>query len=465
MLINLEISIPKPYEPLFKPKRYKIFYGGRYSGKSYNIALALLSLGLQSKQRILCAREIQSSIGDSVHKLLSDLNTEYGFGYEVTNNSLKHHNGSEFLFTGLARDVTKVKSMQGVTICWVEEAENISKKSWDILIPTIREHGAEIWVSFNPNGEDDPTYTRFITPFIDNILRNKEHEDDFYYVRKINYDENPFFNATMAQEIETLKKADYQAYLHVYEGEPLADHDFALIQPSWFESAIDSHKKLKFKPTGAKVVGFDPADEGADSSAMVARYGSVVQQMDDWTTGNLESNSEQVFDYCIANNFKDVVYDNIGVGVGAKVKFNALDPQKNNRYTGFTGSESPTPGKYKDDRLNRDVFRNLRAEWYWKLRDRFYSTHQAITNGEWIDPADMISIDSNCENIKVLKAELTKIRRKQGVDKIQIESKADMKKRGMKSPNLSDALVYCFYDLPIVKGQVNIPTINFTSEW
>ena len=459
----MNIAIPTPFQPLFRPKRYKIFYGGRYGAKSYNIALALLIKGIQNPTRILCTRELQVSITDSVHKLLSDLNTKHNFGYKVTNNSLTHPNGSEFMFVGLKMNITKVKSMEGVDIVWVEEGENVSSKSWEVLIPTIRALNSEIWVSFNPDDESDPTYLKFITPYLTTLTEHKVYEDDHVYVRKINYDENPYCSQTMLTEINKLRDDDYDSYLHVYQGEPLADHEMSLIQPSWFDACIDAHTKLNFEGIGDRTIGHDVADGGGDSAAFVYRHGSVVQSIEEWTVGNLETGCQKVFDFSMDHRVKDVIYDSVGVGAGARVEFNRLDPQKNVTYSGFSGNASVTPGIYKDDRANKDVFKNLRAQYYWLLRDRFYNTFRAITEGAYIDPAQMISIDSNCKNIKTLKAELTKIQRKSGTGNvIQIESKADMKKRGMKSPGCSDALVYAFGP---TKPKVEMVDIDFTSGW
>lgn len=205
------VKIPPAYRGLTaKGKRYKVFYGGRGSGKSWACARVLLSLGFGSRIRILCAREIQRSISDSVHKLLWEQLEEMGLGgfYTVTRDSIRGANGTEFIFKGLRANPQEIKSMEGIDICWVEEAQAVSAESWDVLIPTIRKEGSEIWISFNPLDEQDPTYERFVLS-----------PPDSAYVRKVNYDENPFFPEVLRQEMEWLKKRDYESYLHVWEGE------------------------------------------------------------------------------------------------------------------------------------------------------------------------------------------------------------------------------------------------------
>src|SRR5262245_60232648 len=130
-------QFPDKLACLFEPKRYKILYGGRGGAKSWGVARALLILGASRSLRILCAREFQNSIADSVHKLLSDQIAALGLAghYDVLQTAIRGRNGTEFRFEGLRHNVTKIKSYEGVDICWVEEAQSVSKESWDTLIP------------------------------------------------------------------------------------------------------------------------------------------------------------------------------------------------------------------------------------------------------------------------------------------------------------------------------------------
>jgi len=204
------VQIPKPYKPLFKPKRYKVYYGGRGAGKSWSFALCLLIIASKKRTRVLCTREIQSSMKDSVHKLLTNCIDMLGLDkfYRITREGVYGVNGSEFIFHGIRHDPMQIKSLEGVDICWVEEAQKISNESWDILIPTIRKKGSEIWISFNPNLESDPTFERFV----------KANRPDTN-IRKINYDENPFFSEELRAELEYLRRVNYDEYLHIWEGD------------------------------------------------------------------------------------------------------------------------------------------------------------------------------------------------------------------------------------------------------
>ena len=207
-----KIDIPKAFLFLFKPKRYKVLYGGRGGAKSHTIARYLLVEGMRDKHRFLCTRELQGSIQDSVHKLLSDIiNNEpaLSYFYEVQKATIIGKNGTEFLFKGLKHNITEVKSTEGVTKCWVEEAEKVSDQSWEVLIPTIRDPKSEIIVSFNPKNLTDPTYQRFVVNATEDMI-----------VKKVSFRDNPFFPEVLKSEADKLKTQDLDAYNHIWEGEP-----------------------------------------------------------------------------------------------------------------------------------------------------------------------------------------------------------------------------------------------------
>lgn len=204
-------QFPAKLECLFNPEsiRYRVLFGGRGGAKSWGVARALLIKSVQKPIRVLCAREFQTSIKDSVHKLLGDQITALGLDsyFEITQAQIRGKNGSEFNFVGLKNNVANVKSYEGVDICWVEEAQTVSRHSWNTLIPTIRKEGSEIWVTFNPELESDETYQRFVA----NPPRNS-------IIQKINWSDNPWFPVTLKDEKDALKSRDIQAYNTVWEG-------------------------------------------------------------------------------------------------------------------------------------------------------------------------------------------------------------------------------------------------------
>lgn len=210
------VEVPEAFDFLFDPPfgevRYRVAHGGRGSAKSWSFAVASLILGAQRPRRILCAREIQASIRDSVHKLLVDTidRLELGGVYEVLDRGIYGRNGTEFLFKGLRHNVHEIKSLEGIDLCWIEEAQAVSKASWDVLIPTIRKDGSEIWVSFNPDMEGDATYQRFVA----------SAPGPRAIVRKVGYQDNPWLPDVLREEAEQLRGVDLEAYDHIWGGNP-----------------------------------------------------------------------------------------------------------------------------------------------------------------------------------------------------------------------------------------------------
>lgn len=209
--LDQELEFPAKLESLFQPKRYKVIHGGRGSAKSWSIARALIIKALQTPTRILCAREMQRSIRDSVHKLLSDQIRSMNFGhhFDIEQVTISAKNGSQFVFTGLSdQTADAIKSYEAVDICWVEEAQVVSERSWNILRPTIRKEGSEIWISFNPELDTDPTWVRFV-----------ENRDENSLVVQMNYRDNPWFSSVLENERlrdqQLLSAIDYQ---NIWEG-------------------------------------------------------------------------------------------------------------------------------------------------------------------------------------------------------------------------------------------------------
>ena len=207
--LKVRAEFPEAFKPLFEPHRYKVYYGGRGAAKSWNFARALLIRGVNRPTRVLCAREFQNSIDESVHQLLTDQIAALNLGafYDVQRAAIIGPNGTSFAFEGLRRNINSLKSHEGVDVLWVEEATDVSKNSWDVAIPTIRKDGSEIWVSFNPELDTDETYKRFVVNPPTGAL-----------VRKVGWQDNPFFPSVLAKERDELRARDHDSYLTVWEG-------------------------------------------------------------------------------------------------------------------------------------------------------------------------------------------------------------------------------------------------------
>jgi phage terminase large subunit len=219
------LELPQAFRPLFQPSRYKVYYGGRGSAKSWTFARALVHIAARVKVRVLCAREIQNSIADSVHRLLTDTIDRCGYRefFDVTEKSIVSHMGADFLFKGLRHNIREIKSTEGIDICWVEEGQGVSDPSWKILIPTVRNPGSEIWCSFNPDSALDPTYKRFVTS-----------PPDDAFVQKVSWRDNPWFPSELEKERLYLQRVDPEAYANVWEGE-CATHSAAQIFKGKYE--------------------------------------------------------------------------------------------------------------------------------------------------------------------------------------------------------------------------------------
>ena len=435
---------------LYKPNRHKVRYGGRGAAKSWQFADALLVQGSNEKLFIPCAREIQKSIQDSVHRLLANRNETLGLGYTVQDKRIFNDLGTEFVFIGLKNNVNEVKSLEGADRFWVEEAQAVSDFSWDVVVPTIRKPGSEIWISYNPFDELDPTHQRF-------AVNPPEGAD----VQKVSWRDNPWFSDELRAEMEADKKRDYNKYLWIWEGECFGNYEESLVRPEWFEAATDAHKKLGFDARGVRRVGFDPADIGQDEKACVLAHGVVVEHIHSWGDGDIEDAIDRAFSYAYDYNADVITYDSIGVGAAVKVGLKDRIGEKKIEVTGFVGSERPRDpdNAWIDGRKNKDVFRNLRAQGWWLLRERFEKTYRAVEKGEYIDPTELISLSSDIPYLSDIRAEVCRVQRKRGANSfIQVESKDDMRKRDMPSPNRADALVYCFGNKPI---RSSLPKINY----
>ena len=213
----MTIDIPEKFAFLFEPARYKVAYGGRGGAKSWAFADALLIQGRMAPQRILCAREIQKSMKESVHQLLQDRIKVLGLTgfYEVLADEIRGRNGTLILFAGLRHNIDNIKSKEAIDKVWVEEARTVSKTSWKTLIPTIRKPGSEIWVSFNPELEDDETYQRFVVKPPPNWLEDRR----WAYIVEVSYKDNPFLPEELRLEAAELAQKDPDDFATVYGGQ------------------------------------------------------------------------------------------------------------------------------------------------------------------------------------------------------------------------------------------------------
>ena len=452
-----EIKIPKKLKPLLKPKRYKVVIGGRGSGKSMTVAdLCLLACQTQGI-KTACFREYQNSIEDSVYSLLKSeicrLNLD---GFNVQARSIDYGGEPAFVFKGLARNVQSIKSMHGFGRAWVEEAQTLSQESLEILTPTCREAGSEIWFTGNPGSSADPFSQRFIVPYLKHLERDGYYEDDDHIIIWANYYDNPFFPAVLEEERhlaqERLSTAEYE---HIWLGKFNDKIDNALIQADWFDAAVDAHKKLNFGRAGLIVSAHDPSDEGDDDKGYAARHGSVVISLGIKETGDVIDGLEWAMQKAREDGADCFLWDADGMGVALKRDVEAFFERTRVQFEPFRGGSGVEDAEkvYAPDSIarnkmrNKDLFKNKRAQYYWRLRERFFNTYRAIKRGEKISPEKVISLPGDLPYLQQLRAELCRIPLKPTANgQIQIMAKDEMRKIGIPSPNLADSLMMTMHE-------------------
>lgn len=404
---QVKVQIPTAYKELFNPHwRYLVFYGGRASGKSENVARALLLRGRQSQIRVLCTREIQNTIKDSVHKLLKDLIELYGFSdYRVTLDGIVNtRTGSEFLFKGLRQNVNEIKSTQGIDICWVEEAQSVTESSLDILTPTIRKTGSQIIFTFNRFNELDPVYQKFV-----------ENKPPRTYVGHVNYDVLQRLNMlpdVILLEIEN-DRDNPALFAHKWLGEPISQSDLSILS----REAVREAMQRTIREGEAKVLGIDVARMGNDRTVFCKRLGlkadkelKIIQQA---RTTEICDMAEQYINF---DKEYEIRVDDTGVGGGV------TDELMKRGY-------NVTPINFGAQANDKEKYPNWISEaWF-----------------TFANILDDIELPYNPD----LLMELTTRHWRQDIrEKRNIESKNDYKKRGFRSPDLADAVIICYADNP-----------------
>lgn len=442
----------------------RVLYGGRISSKSTDAAGNALMMAKTGRLRILCVRQFQNKIAESVYTLLKLQIERLGWSeeFEVTDRHIGHkRTQSEFIFYGLARNLQEIRSLEDVDITWIEEAHFLTKEQWDVLEATVnRKDGSEIWLIFNPMYATDFAYQRFVL-----------NPPAGYIVRKINYEENPFLSDTARRVIARCRSESEDDYQHIYLGNPKQDAEGAVIKRSWIDASIEAHLKLSFEPAGRKVIGFDVADDGEDACANVYSHGSVALWSQEWRAREDELLKSCSRTYAAAmERDAEIRYDCIGVGASAGAKFDELnqvrDKHLRRRYAKFNaGASVERPEDYyvsdRQEKIkNKDFFANLKAQAWWNIADRFRNTYNAINRGEKFRDDEMISISSDMPNLEKLKTELSTPKRdfdRNG--RVKVESKEDLAKSNrpggpVPSPNLADAFVMAF--APSTTSRLNI---------
>lgn len=389
------------------------------------------NLGQQYRTRFLCVRRYQNKIKESVYTLIKDQIERFDMpGFRVMASSIDHNNGSEFVFYGIERNTDEIKSFEGADILWIEEAHNLTKEQWDILEPTIRKDGSEVWISFNPKLITDFVYQRFIV-----------NPPPSTIVRMINYPDNPFLSDTMRAVIEAKLEEDKEEHDHIYLGVPKTDDDMAVIKRTWLEAAVDAHVKLGMDLSGARTIGYDVADSGDDKNAVVKFDGAICDFVEEWKAPEDELNQSAKRAWSHVEGGR-LLYDSIGVGAHTGSTLKEQGVQSGYYKFNAAGAVVNPDKEYAPKITNKQKFENLKAQAWQDVADRLRNTYNAVNKGMKYQPSELISISGDIDMLEKLKTELSAPRKrysKRGLD--MVETKDELAKRGIASPNLADAFI------------------------
>lgn len=399
---TVEINFLSEFKELFNEDwRNIVFYGGRGSGKSWHVGLALILRGRQKKHLILCTRELQNTIADSVHALLTKIIETHGFtDYEITDKEIRNRiTGTKFIFKGLRHNATEIKSTEGISISWVEEAQSISDDSLKILAPTVRDTGSQLIFTFNRFLELDPVYVRY-------VLKNPPKT----YSRQVNYDvleRAGLLPEGLKLELEA-DRHDPETFEHVWMGEPLSQAEKAILNRRQIRAAMER----MIEDDGQVEIGVDVARMGDDRTVFWKRKGlktleyKVYQHL---RTTEVCDRLEQFADF---NHETLIKVDDTGVGGGV------TDELMRREY-------NVLPINFGGEAGDKDKYPN------WISEAWFYF-------GSILDQAQLPF------NSDLLMELSSRQWAQDAKGKRRVEGKADYKKRGFRSPDLADACIICY---------------------
>jgi phage terminase large subunit len=436
-------------------------YGGRGGGKTKDKVRAVILEAAIRPVRVLVTRELQNSIDESVKAELEACIQEEGLNhfFKITEKQIVGLNGSKFIFKGLKNNINNIKSIADVDIVLVEEAENVSKNSWDKLLPSIRPISgrAIVIVIFNPANELDDTYQRWIVNTPPRTL-----------VTRCNYSDNRHFPEFLErQRIHAKKTMPPKDYNNIWKGIPKGSEGDVIIDLDWLKSSRFASKHAEWQKVGKKVVAYDPAGQGRDANAVAYADGNCVKYIDEWVKSpDLRKATHRALDTTRKYNAEEFTYDECGgFGDGVSVfvddnikgiakdedgklysritievnPFNAGDPVLASKVEKIDGT----------DKQPSEIYCNQKAHAHGVVAQMLYNTYRFIELGERDIPFDtMLSLDIEDDELwkKLMREMSTALWVKSETNsKKKVESKKDMKKRtGQESPNINDTVIMLY---------------------
>lgn len=465
---DTRISIIPKLRPIFDCNTDKysdvelfLLRGGRGSGKSRGVGQKLVLLARSEKTRILCTREIQNSIKDSVKKVIENWIYFMGFGpeFHITKDTIVHkETGTDFIFMGMRSGTNEqsIKSLEDVKYAWVEEAQTMSAESAEMLLPTVRVDGKKIFFTYNRRTEID---------VVDGLQKKRKA-----MLIHLNYNENPFLTRTLYDDAIELKEMNYDRYLHIWEGQAMAEDSSSIVMPySHLTKCVDLHLEHGYGD-GRMFAGFDVADgqyDHSDKNSFAARAAATVHRVEEWQIGQVYQSVRKIHSWYYELGFGEVNFDAIGVGVGAKseyARWEADEREKDPKFSipydvsPFQGSETPKGGdtifvKHGSNIItNKQYLKNVKTQLWWNGRLRLQNSMKLLEGHKLDRPGYFLSFSSKIPGLDSLFSELSQATYKlDGGGRIMIdkapgykEIHVDGKKKMIKSPNKADSTLLSF---------------------
>lgn len=386
--------------------RYFLGEGGRGGSKSQSVGRLILYLGEKRCLRIVCGRETQNTISESVYSLMADLVREFALDYEIQANKLIHRqSGTEISFRGFRQQgAFNIQGMEGIDIVWIDEAQALTQQTIDVLIPTIRKEKSKIFFTMNRHIEDDPAFAGFA------------HRADCLHVH-INYNENKFCTNILNNEARESQLKSKEDYEHIWLGKPLSKSEDAVFSLEDLQGTI--HNKYLLRPGyGMRLGGFDVARYGDDKCAavLIQQMGALHWEMfhvEQWGQKDLNYTTGRILSIYNQQNLQKACIDEDGIGSGPLDTLN-----KGRMMDSIVGFRNP-PIAYKENK----EYANVRTANTYKLKELVAKGHIVITDPDTIRELCTLRYTFDHSQRKIL------------------ISKEQMRKDKIKSPNAADALI------------------------
>ena len=442
---------------------YHIDHGGRGSGKTWTWADAVVVEAALRPVRVLVTRELQNSIDESIKEEIEGAIVSRGWQhfFDMQDKVTIGNNGSRFIYKGLKNNINNIKSISDVDIVLAEEAEGISRNSWEKLLPSIRPKSGKapiIIIIFNPDNELDETYQRFIVNTPPKSI-----------VKKINYWDNKYFpdhlNEQRLHAKRTLPPKDYR---HIWEGEPKGSSDLVIIQLDWIKAARFASQIEGWERVGIKKAAYDPAGQGRDFHAVTTKDGNVITSATEWVrSDDLREGTRKALNIAQSEGCEEFIYDECGgFGDGCAVFISdatfdngnseGLDINEDGTRlkTIKVGSVTPfnagSPVVDPDEdiegtaKTNGETYSNAKSQAHGVTAQLLYNTFRYVRFGDEVPFDQMLSIDiDDNDTFNKLARELSSPIwvKSDSNSKKKVESKKDMAKRtGQPSPNIADTI-------------------------